>query len=740
MLRIAIVAAVLLATFPAHAALVPGVERPVSAPAVGTAGISDVLSVATDGTDFLTLWMEKTPGPREGLYATIVNEQGVPRAGVPAPLVRGFSLGHAVWVGDAYLVVLSNGNGTTVLRMNRDAQVISDREPIDTGAGLVVDLAWNGSRALAVVSHGPTLSGLMLDAHGRVLRSGIAIPAQKQKELTATAAGEAFVVTWADEIEAAQYPYLPVLAARAVRISADGSEVSAPKELMVRRGVVDLDSASSGNEAGIVIMVREDMQAHRDLLRFTVDGPTFAIEAHRSFSVLEETQAVQVLPTSGGFTAVYVFSERFGIAQFDSQTRRSFPIGGVWVNGNVRMETNGRTVMAILQSTTVVGVAVDAQLTRRTSEAAPVSLAWRKQTTPVLASAGTTMLAAWIEDGFPTPALVAQRRDADGHALDAAPIVLSRNILEPPAIAFTGRVWLVAWTGTGYDSRGFYTTKVSVQRISADGVPLDAQPIEAGIGEHPALASNGRVAALVMSQPDYKPPRLVRFAPEGTLIDSTPLAFARSFPSVATNGEEFLVTGVDRSTNPYDDTTYILGLRLAADGALMDAAPIAIATGPLRHAAARVASDGTDFVVVYVESDPDPIYDPPPAQRVYRVVTKRVLRNGALANRTAEQGGARLGEGTDPKISAFGDGYAVAFITNPDQSLVALPLDARGVRLAPGRAVLPHPYASDLFDIAAMGDAVHVAYERLTPELGDVTRVYIRELKEQASRRRNARK
>jgi len=206
-----------------------------------------------------------------------------------------------------------------------------------------------------------------------------------------------------------------------------------------------MDSASSGNDAGIAMATRTFPESFHRLHRFAIDGPTFAVDVHAEFSSMD-VEGLDVIAVPGGFAATYAFYAarglRLGSLRFDSDARISVGIENVNLIRNLCAETNGRSVLAVFGDFSAIGVTLDANATRRKSEPAAVSIATVEQSTPVIASSGDHTLALWVEFDYPHGSvLLAQRRNANGEPIDAEPIVVQRGgIAGRPAIAFTGKV------------------------------------------------------------------------------------------------------------------------------------------------------------------------------------------------------------------------------------------------------------------------------------------------------------
>jgi len=161
----------------------------------------------------------------------------------------------------------------------------------------------------------------------------------------------------------------------------------------------------------------------------------------------------------------------------------------------------------------------------------------------------------------------------------------------------------------------------------------------------------------------------VRVTSDDDVLDSPPLLLAshrvNSEFHAATNGSEFLITwteGSDWWQFPSPGMRDIYGVRVMSNGAV-DAAPIAIATGPENQFRGAVSSDGRDFLVAYGMSGEDGIPN---------VAVKRVLREGTTVD------GAVVGRGWQPSIVRDGNGYLVTSIVN--EGVLLTRLDANGAR------------------------------------------------------------
>lgn len=723
---------------PLSAALGSGPEVPVTTPVTAPLpGTQATLAVATDGTDFLALWRDDTPA-RDGIYATIVTETGARRPAAPLPLLRGLAgVGvHAVWTGSSYLVALQRYlQPALVLTLSRDGQLLSGPRPVDLSDGIYL-LAWNGSRALAILRGEAGTTAALLDAEGNVVRAGIAVTG-RANDVALTTAGNAFIAVWTEIVEPQNGSVPPKTRARAARISAQG-DVSAPVQLLAPVNTyANVDATSNGAEAGVVV---ETSTAGTVVLhRYTIDA-SLAVDAE-AVQTLEPwvTSNVEVVATSRGFVASWfgTNNEKLSALAFDAMTPTAIELPFAPGSG-LNLESNGRAIVAFWGVYPARAAAFDAGLTRLTSAIFPVPAAPVRQDVPVVASAGSTGVVVWNEFGT----LKLRRVDGDGHALDAQPVVVATDIATPidvyyrPVVAFTGKVWLVAYVRNNGGG-------VQVQRVSPAGA-LVGEPIATGIvtGQL-ALASNGVVAALIGALGQNRQGlSLVRFSADGDRLDATPIVLrderSTDHPSIASNGDGFLA--VWNHSAGY--TPHLYGKRLDATGHPIEAEPIAIATGPgFSHSWAQVASNGEDYLVAFVRFGEIEIYDPPidvPHPEPERVFAKRVLDTGVLADTTADQDGTEIGLGTNPALTVDDSRYVATFTRRDADTLwlYAVPLHPYGEPLAPPRLIVRADSHAQEHSIASIGGSLLTAYSRVVPELTSVQRVFLREVTEQQTTRR----
>ncbi|HYO76067.1 MAG TPA: hypothetical protein VE010_06350, partial [Thermoanaerobaculia bacterium] len=249
----------------------------------------------------------------------------------------------------------------------------------------------------------------------------------------------------------------------------------------------------------------------------------------------------------------------------------------------------------------------------------------------------------------------------------ARPVYLSDSAAaERPAVVWTGTMYLVFWIEADENP---FKTGILMQRVSRDGVAL-AAPAHLGYAFNIAAAASSAQVALVFST--FGRVGAIRLTSDGQPIDTQPLLVTTSDasnPVVASNGTDFLIAWLEgfEGEFPSPDRTDIHAARLGASGTVEPS--FAIAIGPNNQRSAAIASDGRDYVIVYAEAEPS---------SGGAVVSKKVLREGALAGTTADAPGqliaTRAEEPLQPAIAALPNGYVVAWEESTGTSYAELRL------------------------------------------------------------------
>lgn len=729
----------LLLSFSSHAATVVGPERPVTPPAYGEAwGWQAAHPPASDGTDFLFLWTDGSRG-RAGLYAAVVDGEGAPRP-VPARRIAAGAMraAHAVWTGEAYLLLWTDQTyALYTARLDRDAQLISGPSLLLTSHYDVLGLAWEGERALAVVTKLGDTYGLLLDASGAMVRN-VTLPLRQLPNLVrVAAAAESFTVVWSEVtvLTDAKGNQTPSTSLHAARVST-GGEAGVRVDLHAAQVNMSFRVASDGARVGIAVA-----EYPTPMLRPIVFDPrSLAVTALPPLQIAS-SETPHAIATGDGFAIAFLEHDasrtlHLTVVPFGSTVRRSVPLGNE-SGYALQLASSGGAVMAVWQEGPLLhGARLDRALTRRTTTPRAVATSAIAQDLPAVAAGADGALVLWVDLNGPTSGrLLAVRVNRAGDLLDATPIVVGDDPIAEfgYTAVFTGEVWLVAWHRRSR-SDTLLETHVATRRIARDGTLPDAEPrlyLDAG---QPALASNGEVTVLAMVEARAPGLAAVRFARDGTPIDAAPRTVTDAEviePVMTTNGREFFVawwSGRERWPEHTPKLRGVQAMRLGRDGAPIDAAPIVIADSSEDEHTPRVASDGEDFLVLYTRGPRN-------------LHAKRVLRNGALAGTTGDQQGTAIGSGDFAQLAFLDGRYLIvsSACCTAERALYARALGRDGVPLDEPRVVQRPLHA---FGLGAGGGRAWIAYSRHVDDetFGNVPRVFVRVVAEEPGRRRAARK
>jgi hypothetical protein len=243
------------------------------------------------------------------------------------------------------------------------------------------------------------------------------------------------------------------------------------------------------------------------------------------------------------------------------------------------------------------------------------SSASNSQLAPAVTWNGTDFLVVWQDFRSGTNYdIYAARVSGAGSVLDPAgiPVAAAANLQFAPAVAANGTDFLVVWQ----DSRSGPVDDVYAARVSGAGTVLEPAGIPistAANGQQaPSVAWNGS-AFLVVWQDSRSGPSDIygaRVTSAGNVLDAAGIAIStaandQTAPAVAWNGADFLVVWTDDRSGPSD----IYGARVSGAGSVLDPAGIAISTAANGQTAPAVASNATDFLVVWQDSRSGTSYD-----------------------------------------------------------------------------------------------------------------------------------
>lgn len=165
------------------------------------------------------------------------------------------------------------------------------------------------------------------------------------------------------------------------------------------------------------------------------------------------------------------------------------------------------------------------------------------QSEPVIALGGNQYLAVWTDHRTDLNAVTiysdesaadiyAARIDANGQLIDTIPIAISRDVADQgmPRVAWNGTNWLVAWT-TEVETASYFIIGVRAVRVAPDGTVLDPTPIAALTTQNStsvnslALASDGQNWVVVTQGTQGGDSNAVgaRISAQGIVLDATPV-------------------------------------------------------------------------------------------------------------------------------------------------------------------------------------------------------------------------
>jgi hypothetical protein len=276
---------------------------------------------------------------------------------------------------------------------------------------------------------------------------------------------------------------------------------------------------------------------------------------------------------------------------------------------------------------------------------------WPPEDHPALASDGHNFLAV-SEDASGLYGLLF---DGSGAAINTVRLGAAAGPAYEMA-GFDGMNYWVIFTPYSNVTSGSVTTCLA-QRVSQTGALIDATPIplvSVGSGYSSITSagfsfgsSNGLVAFSEYNDATNQHElHGVLFNPDGTTVGSGDFVIANDnsthlSPAVGFDGTNFLVTWEQLATSGATIRS-IYGVRVSPAGTVLDASPIAIATGPNGQSNPSVAFDGSNYLVVWLDlrngtTDPNNYYPD--------IYGSRVSTAGALLDGPAVSGGIRINGG-----------------------------------------------------------------------------------------------
>lgn len=298
-------------------------------------------------------------------------------------------------------------------------------------------------------------------------------------------------------------------------------------------------------------------------------------------------------------------------------------------------------------------------------------------------------------------------------AMNAAPDVvlsLSASRQGRPAIAAGESQYLVAFPTEEDD-----TIVIEVQRLDAFGAPLDAEPIELASANrlgHPGVAWNGEHYLVVWEDRNVVSFQTddevygMRVGADGSVLDAVPLLLMDGgTPDVAAQGDVFLVVSSDPPSGD-PSLRYPYARRIGSDGAPLGPA---VQLGGLFARYPRAAPLGTGWIVTwqrnFTEDNPNSVAH-----------AALVAADGSSPGDFVVDGEAGFGGAARPSVASSGD-EALLVWQDDFQGLAGRRILADGTLLG-AFAIAPLPALPSLPDVAWNGDEYLVTWQDYRAQIG----------------------
>jgi len=315
---------------------------------------------------------------------------------------------------------------------------------------------------------------------------------------------------------------------------------------------------------------------------------------------------------------------------------------------------------------------------------------------PCVASDGINSLVAWQDGRFADTADVCGARvSQSGAVLDSSGILISTaaNQQVLPSVAYGSGDYFTVWS----DDRNGGQFDVYGARVDPSGAMLDPSGImicgAPGNQDQPAVAFGERNHLAVWRDGRNDSDLQIygtRVNQSGTVLDSSFVishgAHRTDYPAVTFGRDNYLVVWMD-NRNGWPRS--IWGARVDASGSVLDTSGITISAVEGSHRYPAVASDGSDYFVVWSDSrgsDRD-------------IYGARVTGSGAVLDTSGIAISAILNAQTNPSVAFDGTNY---FVVWQDSRFVPYS-DIYGARVDTSGVVLD-PYPSEILISDSDGD------------------------------------
>jgi hypothetical protein len=573
-------------------------DEPVLAPFGGAENVS----VASDGRDFLVVWMDARGG-ESTVVGTRVTAAGEVLDPTGLTIARRGTLPSVASNGSGYLVTFVRDGSVRAIRLGSEGMRLEPELTLGSGAS-AARTASNGSSYLVVWPSGPTLYAARVSAEGAGSYVGywdLLTVVNPPPDVASD--GRDYFVVWQTRDWFSENTRV-----FGARVSGAGSILDFPGRRLWTAESDQVHPSVAFNGSEYFVVWRTAREGRVDILgtRVSPSGELLTPSA-----LLIGSGTVDSVPRVASDGAGALVTYEVGLPpELDIRAMRVTSAGAV-------VDPRGLVVCA-----------------------APGD-----QRTPVVTSNGSGYFVAWSDarNRSALPSVYGARVTSEGAVLEPDGVPLSRlpNEQTNPVVAWNGRHHLVAWVDAR-TGEGIY-----VARVSAGGEVLDAVPPMIDAGGRPIglrVASNGEDYFLVWEAVRIgvgSPVRGARVSAAGVVLDPTGLEISSwaSSPDVAAAGGEYLVVFRENG---------IRGRRVSASGELLGPGPIAIRRDGWLREWVRVSANGTQFLVVWDEFDS--------SRAVVRAA--RVAADGTVGRLEGEALG--FGPAYRPIVASNGEDWLVA--------------------------------------------------------------------------------
>ncbi|MBV9953044.1 MAG: hypothetical protein JO291_13920 [Acidimicrobiia bacterium] len=289
--------------------------------------------------------------------------------------------------------------------------------------------------------------------------------------------------------------------------------------------------------------------------------------------------------------------------------------------------------------------------------------------TPMVAWSGSESLAVWQDGRNGNPDIYGARIDSTGHVIDGSgfPISTAAGEQTQPTVAWNGSSFLVVWTDrrSGTDTN-IYSTKVSTSGVVSN--PSGKVVSNAANDQSFPTARANRSGQWLVAWQDGRSGTSTdiygtKVTSTGTISSPSGVAISTAVrdqrrPNVASDGSNWLVVWGDR--RPSDGNMDVYSTRVTSAGAVANPSGVAVSTAAHDQSNPVVAFNGTTYMVVWSDYRSNTSLD---------IYGSRVNTSGTALNASGIAISKRTGvTEASPYLSAIGANFLVAWQDNRNGS------------------------------------------------------------------------